>query len=364
MARWDSPLFVLPYQEEKSNSSNSNGDGKLTLEALEKVNAAQIITKGKGKERETDDGRIRKDEVENDRNGKEEDEGMKDENGTPLKEDTKKAIQKLLDGEKNRREKKVVKSSFKKRVIGKKKPEPQGDEPKQDAFLSEGLEALKLQDNRRKDLEKEQDFPSPPASISPQSSPALSRRSNLSISSNPENPPSSQSTSSPFSEIWLLATSGQTKKAPTVVATNRSTSTNYLSTLETSSSKLISSLLSYQSDFGLPAYGGEVLIPVSDEDDKTWKIKIDLPNLGRKKLNLAGLTSLRRSFVRVNSTGGSAGGDFIGNIARIEEEEKIEGEEVEERNRNGKIKFSSKPKEEPLEIKVVRKFAFWLEQSL
>ncbi|TKY84947.1 hypothetical protein EX895_006027 [Sporisorium graminicola] len=117
----------------------------------------------------------------------------------------------------------------------------------------------------------------------------------------------------PFDDIWDAATKGSVNKAPEVVAPTRSTTANYLSVLESSTQTVVSCIVQHQSSLGLQP-GTEV--PIS-HPSLTGPSPLAFTPPAEKPVTMASLQRIRRSFVRMHSSG-SAQINELGSAARSE----------------------------------------------
>ena len=115
----------------------------------------------------------------------------------------------------------------------------------------------------------------------------------------PDGSGSVQSDPLPLDDIWDAATRGAIKKAPEVVAPTRSTTSSYLTQLESSTQSVVTLLLEHQASFG--AEPGST-IPLNVPGGK--QIPLQLP--GDKAISMAALQRLRRHFIRMHSAGSAA----------------------------------------------------------
>lgn len=168
--------------------------------------------------------------------------------------------------------------------------------------------------------------------------------------------PSSQSTSSssaqlqaceplPLDSLWETITSGKATKAPSVVSQNRTTSTNYLSLLESSTQSLIAAILAYGT---LPPNGGT--ISVSPKPGFT--LNFTLPQ-DKKPPTPPQLQRFRRQFVKFHATG-FATGNLLGKEAK--KEGGVENSLTDD--------HSHDTKDLTPEDKITKRFAVWLQEIL
>lgn len=144
----------------------------------------------------------------------------------------------------------------------------------------------------------------------------------------------------PLDQIWQTITSGKITKAPNVVSQNRTTSTNYLSLLESSTQSLVSSILSYGT---LPPNGGQItLSPRAD-----FTLNITLPS-DKRPPTAPQLQRLRRQFVKIHSTS-FATGNILGKEAKDEGAGKDDALALDE---------------SAAEDKIIKRFAVWLSEIL
>ncbi|PWZ03166.1 chromatin associated protein KTI12 [Testicularia cyperi] len=108
----------------------------------------------------------------------------------------------------------------------------------------------------------------------------------------------------PLDEIWTAITTGSVSKAPEVVAPTRSTTANYLSLLESSTSLCVEQILSHHTSFGLQA-GDQISVThasLQGPSPLTFTLSADR---GDTKPTLPALQRIRRQFVRMHSSGAS-----------------------------------------------------------
>lgn len=117
----------------------------------------------------------------------------------------------------------------------------------------------------------------------------------------------------PHQDIWDAATKGSVNKAPEVVAPTRSTTSNYLSLLESSTQAVVQSILEYQTSFGLQP-GTDIPIKNAALQGPSQLI-FTVPS--DKVLTLSSLQRVRRQFVRMHSAG-TANVNQLGTSARSE----------------------------------------------
>lgn len=154
----------------------------------------------------------------------------------------------------------------------------------------------------------------------------------------------------PVDQLWEAITSGKATKAPSVVSQNRTTSTNYLSLLESSTQALIASILSYSTtNGGLPANGGQVVL----SPHANFNLTLTLPD-DRRPPTAPQLQRLRRQFVKIHSTS-FATGNILGKEAKQEGGGESGEADVLQALENG----NSTPEE-----KIMKRFAVWLGEIL
>ncbi|CAO1633655.1 unnamed protein product [Jaminaea pallidilutea] len=116
----------------------------------------------------------------------------------------------------------------------------------------------------------------------------------------------------PFDAIWQTIVSGKATRAPPVVANRHTTSTNYLSVLESTSQSVVAAILEQANSVGLPEGGGQVLI--APAEGQRWTLR--LPE-GKRVPTPAQWQRLRRQFVKMHSAG-FASGNSLGQAATDE----------------------------------------------
>lgn len=149
----------------------------------------------------------------------------------------------------------------------------------------------------------------------------------------------------PLDSLWETITSGKATKAPSVVSQNRTTSTNYLSLLESSTQSLVASILAYGT---LPPNGGTVLL----SPKQGFTLNFTLPQ-GKKPPTPPQLQRFRRQFVKFHATG-FATGNLLGKEAK--KEGGLDNNLMDDDSLN--------TKDLTPEDKITKRFAVWLQEIL
>ncbi|CAO1614432.1 unnamed protein product [Sympodiomycopsis kandeliae] len=159
----------------------------------------------------------------------------------------------------------------------------------------------------------------------------------------------------PLDQLWEAVTKGKATKAPNVVTQNRTTSTNYLSLLESSTQSVISSILSYQTSLGglVPSNGDSIVLTPTINNVNTIKLNLDLPS-DKKPPTAPQLQRLRRQFVKIHSTS-FATGNILGKESKDEGAGKTSSLEDDVKGSEGVVS----PEE-----KIMKRFVVWLGEIL
>lgn len=150
----------------------------------------------------------------------------------------------------------------------------------------------------------------------------------------------------PLDSLWETITSGKATKAPSVVSQNRTTSTNYLSLLESSTQSLIAAILAYGT---LPPNGGTILV----SPKPGFTLNFTLPE-DKKPPTPPQLQRFRRQFVKFHATG-FATGNLLGKEAK--KEGGVENALMDDVHSND-------AKDLAPEDKITKRFAVWLQEIL
>ncbi|KAN0061078.1 kti12, chromatin associated [Thecaphora frezii] len=106
----------------------------------------------------------------------------------------------------------------------------------------------------------------------------------------------------PADDIWTAATQGQAHKAPEVVTPTRSTTSSYLSLLESSTQHILSLILAHTSTLGFQP--GATIPLTSPTLVGPSPLSLTIPT--DKQPTLASLQRLRRHFVKIHNAGSAA----------------------------------------------------------
>ncbi|EPQ28212.1 uncharacterized protein PFL1_06876 [Pseudozyma flocculosa PF-1] len=157
----------------------------------------------------------------------------------------------------------------------------------------------------------------------------------------------------PLDDIWAAATVGSAHKAPEVVTPTRSTTSSYLSLLESATQHILSLILTHTSTLG---FQPGATIPLSSPSlVGPHPLALTIPS--HKMPTLASLQRLRRHFVKIHNAG-SAAVNQLGLAARDEG-----GYVALSATASTSAPSKGVPQPSP-EYLVARRFVAWLEETM